>query len=320
MLVTAAAVLLLPAGGGLGAGREPGRRGQRPERGGADDRRPALRRHGPAAEDAAADRGGGRHASRARTSRIRSAARRARRSSRASTRTTTACAACTRNAAAAAAAATRALEQGEYLPVWLERAGYVTAHIGKFLNGYGKDRAPGRPERLDGVVRADRPLHVPDVGLRHLRERRAAHVRKRCCVRFPRYYQTDVLANKAVDFIRRRAGDDAPFFLSVAYLAPHHESGQTQELTGKLVRPAPRHRGRYANTRAPEAAELQRGRICRTSRGSSGAGTAPSTPKREAAILKRMHERCESLLGGGRRGGGRSSRAPPTPASSTTRT
>ena len=33
-----------------------------------------------------------------------------------------------------------ALNQREYLPVWLERAGYATAHIGKFLNGYGKER------------------------------------------------------------------------------------------------------------------------------------------------------------------------------------
>ena len=38
-----------------------------------------------------------------------------------------------------------ALDQREYLPVWLERAGYVTAHIGKFLNGYGKERAPDVP-------------------------------------------------------------------------------------------------------------------------------------------------------------------------------
>ena len=37
------------------------------------------------------------------------------------------------------------LNQREYLPVWLERAGYVTAHIGKFLNGYGKERAPDVP-------------------------------------------------------------------------------------------------------------------------------------------------------------------------------
>jgi N-acetylglucosamine-6-sulfatase len=45
----------------------------------------------------------------------------------------------------------------------------------------------------------------------------------------PRHYQTDVLRRKAVDFIRRRAPDDAPFFLSVAFLAPHHESGYTQD-------------------------------------------------------------------------------------------
>jgi N-acetylglucosamine-6-sulfatase len=37
------------------------------------------------------------------------------------------------------------LNQREYLPVWLKRAGYVTAHIGKFLNGYGRERPPDVP-------------------------------------------------------------------------------------------------------------------------------------------------------------------------------
>ena len=31
------------------------------------------------------------------------------------------------------------LNQGNYLPVWLDRAGYASAHIGKFLNGYGEE-------------------------------------------------------------------------------------------------------------------------------------------------------------------------------------
>ncbi|HVD58090.1 MAG TPA: sulfatase-like hydrolase/transferase, partial [Thermoleophilaceae bacterium] len=34
------------------------------------------------------------------------------------------------------------LDTREYLPVWLQRAGYHTIHIGKFLNRYGQDRPP----------------------------------------------------------------------------------------------------------------------------------------------------------------------------------
>ncbi len=38
------------------------------------------------------------------------------------------------------------LNQRNYLPVWLQDAGYVTGHIGKFLNGYGKEKdTPMRP-------------------------------------------------------------------------------------------------------------------------------------------------------------------------------
>ena len=34
------------------------------------------------------------------------------------------------------------LDKTEWLPVWLQRAGYHTLHIGKFLNRYGQDRPP----------------------------------------------------------------------------------------------------------------------------------------------------------------------------------
>jgi arylsulfatase A-like enzyme len=109
----------------------------------------------------------------------------------------------------------------------------------------------------------------------------------------PRYYQTEVLSTKATQFIRRRAGGDAPFFLSVAYLAPHHESGKTQGLTGKLVRPAPRDRGRYADVPLPkppsynEADPFDKPRWVLRNRAINA--------KRETAILKRMHERWATL-------------------------
>src|SRR3712207_6339468 len=35
-----------------------------------------------------------------------------------------------------------ALDAAETLPVWLGRAGYVTMHVGKFLNRYGVDGPP----------------------------------------------------------------------------------------------------------------------------------------------------------------------------------
>jgi N-acetylglucosamine-6-sulfatase len=34
------------------------------------------------------------------------------------------------------------LDKSEWLPVWLQRAGYHTVHIGKFMNRYGQDSPP----------------------------------------------------------------------------------------------------------------------------------------------------------------------------------
>ena len=48
---------------------------------------------------------------------------------------------------------------GNTLPVWLQRAGYYTAHIGKFLNGYGTTaRTPrSRPAGTSGTARSTTP-------------------------------------------------------------------------------------------------------------------------------------------------------------------
>jgi N-acetylglucosamine-6-sulfatase len=186
------------------------------------------------------------------------------------------------------------LNQREYLPVWLQRAGYVTAHIGKFLNGYGKERPPDKPRGWTEWYGLIDHLTYRMWGY-DIFENDRRHTYGSVMRELPRYYQTDVLTEKAVDFIRRRSGDADPFFLSVAYLAPHHESGQTQRLTGKLVRAAPRHRGRYSHlpiTRPPGYNEDDMSDkpsfVARFNR--------RITPKREAAILKRIRERWESLL------------------------
>jgi N-acetylglucosamine-6-sulfatase len=187
-----------------------------------------------------------------------------------------------------------ALNQRRYLPVWLERAGYATAHIGKFLNGYGRERPPDKPngwtEWYGLIDHSTYRMWGYDIFENDHRETYGSVLRER-----PRQYQTDVLTRKAVDFIRRRSGREAPFFLSVAYLAPHHESGRTQDLTGKLVRPAPRHRGAYAHVPLPKPPGFNEGDL-----GDKpwfvGRWNRPISARREAAIRKRMHERWESLL------------------------
>jgi N-acetylglucosamine-6-sulfatase len=128
------------------------------------------------------------------------------------------------------------------LPVWLERAGYATAHIGKYLNGYGSqvraDVPPGWTDwhgAIDGSTYRMWGYTLNENGKRHTYGSPFDQD--------PRLYQTDVYGRKAVRFIRRRAPSDRPFFLSVAFLAPHHESASIRRVTGRLVRPAPRYDG-----------------------------------------------------------------------------
>ena len=184
-----------------------------------------------------------------------------------------------------------ALNQRQYLPVWLEDAGYVTAHIGKFLNGYGKERAPDVPNGWTEWFGLVDPWTYRMWGF-ELFENGDRRTYGSLLREEPRYYQTKVLSNKATQFIRRRAGGDEPFFLSVAYLAPHHESGKTQGRTGKLVRPEPRDRGRYAQMPLPKPPSYNED-ISDKPRW-VGRNRAINS-RREAAIVKRMHERWASL-------------------------
>jgi N-acetylglucosamine-6-sulfatase len=186
------------------------------------------------------------------------------------------------------------LDQREYLPVWLERADYVTAHIGKFLNGYGTEWPADLPAGWTewyGLV--DHSTYR--MWGYKMQENGRTRTYGRKLVENPRYYQTDVLARKSRRFIRTRAPDEDPFFLSVAFVAPHHEKGPLQRLTGHLVRPAPRHEGRFAKARLRRARSYDE-RDISDKPAFHRRWRRRLTPKGHRAIATRMRERWESLL------------------------
>ena len=134
------------------------------------------------------------------------------------------------------------------LPVWLLRAGYHTVHIGKYLNGYGSDRPaivpPGWSEWYGAVDPAtyrmwNYTLNENGRQVTYGGEESPAH------------YQTDLYREKALDAIRRGSSSGRPFFLSLAFLAPHHEEAEIRARTGVTVRAASRHRGRFATLPLP---------------------------------------------------------------------
>jgi N-acetylglucosamine-6-sulfatase len=131
------------------------------------------------------------------------------------------------------------------LPVWLQRAGYYTALIGKFLNGYGRQGdiavPPGWSEwhagvdlaYLGGTMSNNGTLDVLPVT--------------------EEGYQTDVWAQMAQDLIRRRAPSPQPFFLWLTPHAPHTEGPPDPDDPPGLgtTRPPARYRDRFAGQPLP---------------------------------------------------------------------
>ena len=122
------------------------------------------------------------------------------------------------------------VEPGNVLPVWLQRAGYKTAHLGKFLNGYEKTVgpittvAPGWDEWATLL----KPRRYLDYELQVNGESVAYGEEK------PDYL-TDVLTDRAKNLIRDLAPAGDPFYLQVDHYAPHSGSGDLSGECGKFT-------------------------------------------------------------------------------------
>jgi N-acetylglucosamine-6-sulfatase len=118
------------------------------------------------------------------------------------------------------------------LPVWLRDAGYYTAHVGRWLQGYkGFKVAPGWDEWLT-MVGEDRfyfGYELSDDG------------DKRHFASAPRDYVTRVLNQAALRVVRRRVGSPKPFYLQLDQLAPHadgFEGGSGGECAHSAIPPS----------------------------------------------------------------------------------
>ena len=124
--------------------------------------------------------------------------------------------------------------ESNLLPVWLKQAGYRTSLAGKYINQYPSGAETAIPPGWDdwhGVL-----------------ENRAASsydywINDNSVVSYQHAYQTDLLTERAVDFISK-AGS-SPFFLLVAPGAPHSPA-----------EPAERHVGAYTGHGAPRTADF----------------------------------------------------------------
>lgn len=184
------------------------------------------------------------------------------------------------------------LRGNETLPVWMRRAGYQTAHIGKYLNGYGTqdplEIPPGWGEWYGSID----PTTYRMWGYT-LNENGVLRTYGQDSVEDPALYQTDVYRAKAVDYINRKA-PGGPFFLSVATLAPHTEGGFAANNGNRNPRPAPRHRGAFADRALPKPPSYDEADV--SDKPAHIRSLPRITATAEAQILRTYRSRLESLL------------------------
>lgn len=104
------------------------------------------------------------------------------------------------------------LDQTTTLQYYLQQAGYATALVGKYLNGW--------PEVEAAPPYFDRWAAIDDSEYKHVYRNFVANVNGR--ISYPTGYSTEFIAQKSMRFLRRFERDDKrPWFLYVAPFAPH---------------------------------------------------------------------------------------------------
>jgi N-acetylglucosamine-6-sulfatase len=148
------------------------------------------------------------------------------------------------------------------LAVWLQRAGYRTIHVGKFLNGYHSRPPAVPPGWSDWQTLSSDPSTAYYYGYRFNDNGRVTHRYGNrsykpadpagCPHRAPRpcNYVTDVLTAKALQALRSTPSG-SPFYLQLDYTAPHVDD------PGPIgPPPPPRYQGSLAGIRAPRTPDF----------------------------------------------------------------
>jgi N-acetylglucosamine-6-sulfatase len=185
------------------------------------------------------------------------------------------------------------LDSTNTLAVWLQRAGYYTVHLGKYLNGYGTrsptEVPPGWSEwhgLVDPTTYRYYDYTFNDNG----------KLTTVCASRQPSCYQTDVLRDRADEIVRRRAPQAQPFFLWVAFLADHGGAPRDPDDPRGLgtPSPAPRHRNALAGQPLPMPPSFNEADV---SDKPAGIRRRPLLrPRQIAAIRENWQQRRETLL------------------------
>jgi arylsulfatase A-like enzyme len=183
---------------------------------------------------------------------------------------------------------------GNTLPGWLQSAGYYTAQVGKYLNGYGTTGTEtfvpaGWSEwrgGTDGTTQQvyDYTLNENGTLVSYGRQ--------------PADFKQDVITAKAVDVINRRAPTNQPFFLDVNYTAPHSGGPDPNPNApgncDNTAKPAPRHASAFDGAPLPQPPSFNEADVSDKPRDIQRMD--PITNAERQDLTRRYRCRIESLL------------------------
>ena len=181
-----------------------------------------------------------------------------------------------------------ALDQTNTIARWMHDAGYRTAHIGKYMNGYNQFRA--RPVGWDEWWATSKNAFLMwDYTLNH--NGQEVHYGYA-----PADYKTDVLTGLALAFVQSMAGSPQPLYLNLWYTAPHSEQGtDSQGVTyNQAPRPAPRHVGVFGAAALPNDPSIGEADV--SDKPAWVRALPPIGTSRRATLAKRYRSELESLL------------------------
>jgi arylsulfatase A-like enzyme len=182
-----------------------------------------------------------------------------------------------------------ALHGENNLATWLHGAGYHTALIGKYLNGYPGDIVP--PGRSEWFGAAPHTQNVYDYTINQ--NGKPVHYGTD-----PTDFKQDVLTRLAVNFVDRRAPKPKPFFLWLTYTAPHAGGPNPNpnppfDCQG-TAKPAPRHAHAFDNEPLPQPPNFNEADV--SDKPAEIRNRPLLTPSEIANIQREYRCRLESLL------------------------
>ena len=126
------------------------------------------------------------------------------------------------------------------MPVWMQNAGYHTAMVGKYLNGYrASDAEAGGIEvgwdHWDPTIKAIYQYQG------YTQYNNGERIK-------PRAYHTDYVARRSASLIEEMAAQDSPFFLWTSFVGPHGRCPEKAEAGGCRFPPVVARRHRSLHT------------------------------------------------------------------------